>query len=39
MEEEYVKSQSNNKTEDEQQEETKQQIDFLRGNPISYIFY
>ena len=35
MEEEYVKLQSNNKTEDEKQNEEKAIIDLLRGNPIT----
>jgi hypothetical protein len=35
MEEEYVKLQSSNKTEDEKQLEEKAIIDLLRGNPIT----
>jgi len=35
MEEEYVKSQCNNKTEDEKQEEEKNLIELLRGSPIT----
>ena len=34
MEEEYVKNQSNNKTDDEKQEEEKQTIELLRDSPI-----
>lgn len=36
MEEEYIKSQSKNKTEDEKALEEKNLVDILRGSPIVY---
>lgn len=38
MEEEYVKSQSKYKTEDEKAEEEKNLVELLRGTPITYIY-
>lgn len=35
MEEEYIKSQSKNKTEDEKAQEEKNLVDILRGSPIA----
>jgi len=35
MEEEYIKTQSNNKTEDQKAEEERNQVEELRGNPLS----
>jgi 26S proteasome regulatory subunit T2 len=38
MEEEFVKSQSKYKTEDEKAEEEKNLIEIIRGDPIKYIY-